>query len=227
MWDAVIPELAEHYLCLRFDKRGHISSPIPIGPYTIEQFSADLNQLLDSLMIHPHVMIGISVGGLIAMDYALRYGGNLDGLVLADTAAQIGTPDGWQQRINALNDHGLPDMAPEILPRWFAAGFAASQPANYRQYLKMLAQQSVAGYAASCAALRDADLRDRISGINLPTMVLCGDEDLVTPPELCADLAASLPNARFATIADAGHLPPIEQPAEFVRQLRDFVGALT
>ncbi|HEX9595241.1 MAG TPA: alpha/beta fold hydrolase, partial [Anaerolineales bacterium] len=144
MWDASITSLADERLCLRYDKRGHGGSRNADGPYSIEQFSADLNQLLTGLDILPRVVIGISIGGLIAMDYALRYGAELDGLILANTAAQIGSPEGWQQRIEAVQRRGLKAMVTEIVPHWFAEGLLHSHPNRYQYYASMLAAQSVA-----------------------------------------------------------------------------------
>jgi 3-oxoadipate enol-lactonase len=225
-WDAVVEELAADFLCLRYDKRGHGLSDCPPGPYTLSDFSDDLARLVEILGLGQHAVVGISIGGLIAMDYALRFGNELRGLVIADSAAQIGNPEGWQQRIDDVNARGLAEMAAEILPRWFSSQYAEKCPDEYRGYLNMLARQPAAGYTASCAALRDADLRDRVKELDVPTLVLCGEEDGPTPPETCRQLASSLPQAEFAVIPGAGHLPCIEQPAEFARQVRAFAEAL-
>jgi 3-oxoadipate enol-lactonase len=117
-------------------------------------------------------------------------------------------------------------MAPEILPRWFGKDYAELHPAEYQGYLHMLARQPAAGYTASCAALRDADLRERVKELDVPALVLCGEEDGPTPPEICRQLADSLPQAQFTEIRGAGHLPCIEQPAEFARRVRAFAEAL-
>jgi pimeloyl-ACP methyl ester carboxylesterase len=87
----------------------------------------------------------------------------------------------------------------------------------------MLTRTPVEGYAATCAAIRDADLRIAIKTIRTPALVLCGDQDLATPPSLGRELADALPNARFALIEQAGHLPSLEQPVVLATKINQFL----
>jgi 3-oxoadipate enol-lactonase len=227
IWDAVAAELETEYLCLRFDLRGQGLSDCPIGPYTISDFTNDLDALISVLDLTPTVLVGISIGGLIAMGYGLAYQGRVSGLVLSDTAARIGSSKLWDQRIDQVEQIGMTNMAPDIVPRWVAVGFAVTESAKYAGLLNLLSRQPSQGYTASCAALRDADLRAEISNLDVKTLVLCGEHDVATPTEVCRDLAGRLPNSEFALVAGAGHLPCVEEPVEFSRHVREFVKALS
>jgi len=113
-----------------------------------------------------------------------------------------------------------------ILARWFSSTFAATAPATYRGYANMLTRTPVEGYAATCDALRDADLREMVPSINIPVLVLCGEEDLATPPDLGRELASALPQARFALIPKAGHLPSLEQPKALATVIQHFLAEI-
>ncbi|MGF1503776.1 MAG: 3-oxoadipate enol-lactonase [Chloroflexi bacterium] len=223
IWDAVTVHLADDYYCIRYDKRGHGLSDSPPAPYRIDEHSADLAGLLDALDVPQAVVIGISVGGLIAMDFTLRHTQRVSALVLCDTVARLGTAELWQTRIDDLRERGVATMASEILPRWFAPGFAEAHPAEYHGYLNMLARMPLEGYIGTCAALRDADLRESVPGITARTLVLCGAQDEATPPDEVQTVADAIPQARFELIEGAGHLPCIEAPEAFSQAIAGFL----
>ena len=223
IWDRVVSPLAERFPIIRYDKRGHGLSDCPPGPYTIRDHAGDLAGLLKQLQVDQAILIGISVGGLIALDYALTNPERVTALVLADTAAKIGTPSFWTERIEAIRTEGLDHLAETILARWFAPAFMTQQPADFQGYANMLIRTPVGGYIATCEAIREADLRHSISAIRAKTLVLCGAEDLATPPDLGRELAATLPNARFELIDGAAHLPCIEQPQTMVAKMSQFI----
>ncbi|MEX1143227.1 MAG: 3-oxoadipate enol-lactonase [Anaerolineales bacterium] len=226
IWDAVVAELKDEHACLRYDLRGHGLSDCPHGPYALSDFTNDLNALLNAVELDQVLLVGISIGGLIALGYGLAHAAQVKGLILADTGARIGTAEGWQERIEKVQKHGLEAVAPEILPRWFAQDFANTQPVEYAGYLNMLARQPARGYVSSCAALKETDLRDGLGELAAPALVLCGEHDNAITPESCRQLAESLPYGIFAAIPNSGHLPCLEQPGEFARQVRAFVETL-
>lgn len=223
MWDEVATRLGQSYATLCYDKRGHGLSDCPPGPYTIRDHATDLAGLLDQVQVQQAILIGVSVGGLIALDFAAQHPARVQALVLCDTGARIGTAQLWDERMAAVQANGLDALAPAILARWFANGFVLAQPAAYRGYTNMLLRTPAAGYVATCAALRDADLRAVVPTIQAPALVLCGDEDLATPPSLGRELAAALPNARFELIVQAAHLPSIEQPERLATKITQFL----
>ncbi len=222
-WDEVVPAFSDRYRILRYDRRGQgLSQTVP-GPYTLHDHTRDLAQLLDRLEIDTAILTGISVGGMVAMDFALSDPGRVRALVLSDTGPTIGTPESWEERIHAVREDGLPKMAEAILKRWFAPGFAQTHPNIYQIYLDKLSHASPEGYVATCAALRDADLRDDIKRITAPTLALCGAEDLVVTPEQTRAWAARLPHSRVEVIAGAAHLPNVEQPGAMAAAIERFL----
>lgn len=227
-WDAVIslllraPAVAGRPL-VRYDKRGHGLSDCPPAPYTIADHTKDLAGLIDHLGFTQVVLVGISVGGMIAMTYAAAHPEKVASLVLCDTAVRIGTTDSWNERIDMLNTHGMAFLADPILQRWFATAFIGSQPETLQLCRNMLTRTPLAGYTGTCAAIRDADLHPLLPSLSMPALVLCGEQDVATPPEICRELAALLPDAKFTVIKNAGHLPCIEQPGRFTRALTDFL----
>ena len=222
IWDGVIPYFGEDFPIVRYDKRGHGLSDCPPGPYTLRDHTTDLAGLLTVLEVPSAILIGVSVGGMIALDFAHQYPQRVHALVLCDTGAQIGTAEAWSERSAIVRQEGLASIAPLILGRWFSRSFSTGEPATYRGYYNMLTRTPAEGYAATCEALRDADLRNVVKSITVPSLVLCGDEDIATPPTLGQELATTLPNANFQLIYQAGHLPSIEQPRAVATAIKQF-----
>lgn len=213
IWDGVAARLAARFRVIRYDLRGHGLSEAPAPPYSAADLAGDAVALLDALEIRDALICGVSVGGLVAQAVALNYAERVRGLVLSDTGARIGTAEAWQQRIDKVRADGVDSLVQMTMERWFAAGFREKCPADVRGYSLMLRQSSADGYIGTCAALRDTDFRQAVTGIRRPTVVLCGAEDIATPPELGRELAGAIPGARFALIENAAHLPCVEQPA--------------
>lgn len=224
IWDEVVPHLTPDFRVIRFDIRGHGLSDAPPAPYSMPELARDVAGLLDHLSISNAVLIGTSVGGMIALQTALDYPERVTALVLCDTAAKIATPDYWDERINTLRQHGMAHMADTILARWFAPDFAQHYPAAYRGYRHMLSRMPLEGYIGTCFALRDADLRGRLAEITVPVLVMCGAEDAATTPEMGHALANSLPDGRFVLIENAGHTPSVEQPDAVADAILEFMG---
>lgn len=223
IWDEVCDQLRPQFRLIRYDKRGHGLSDAPSGPYTIRDHAEDLLVLLDHLHVEHATLIGVSVGGMIALEFAAHYRERVDKLVLCDTGARIGSEQSWNERIAAVQAHGLQAIATAVIARWFTPDFIQNQPAQYHGYTNMLTRTPADGYVATCAALRDADLRSLVPTIQTPSLVLCGEQDLSTPPALGQELAKLLPNAHFALIPNAAHLPSIEKPESLAEKLVQFL----
>jgi 3-oxoadipate enol-lactonase len=223
IWDEVVPHFAERFHIVRYDKRGHGLSDCPPAPYSIRDHAQDLAGLLDGLSIETAVLIGISVGGMIAQDFAAAWPERVQKLVLCDTAAKIGTAEMWHGRIHTLRAAGMDALADTILSRWFAPNFGSHNPAAYQGYRHMLTRTPVTGYTGTCEAIRDADLTVAARTIQAPTLVLCGAEDSATPPDVVRGLAALMPNACYEEIPNAGHLPCVEQPEATAVQIIKFL----
>ena len=223
IWDGVVPHLTDRHPVLRFDKRGHGLSDCPPAPYSIHDFSTDLLGLLDQLKISQAIITGISVGGMIALDFAASWPKRVHSMVLCDTAPVIGTTDLWNDRIDRLRESGMQSMAEAILARWFAPTFKEKSPAAYQGYYNMLTRMPVDGYTGTCEAIRDADLREAAKTVEARTLILCGTEDVSTPPGLVQGLAELMPSAEFREIPGAGHSTCIEQPDAVAEQIKRFL----
>lgn len=222
IWNPLIPHLPPGLRLVRYDKRGHGLSDCPAGPYVMEALAAELAALLDSLGVRAAVVCGLSVGGMIAQALAAARPELVRALVLADTAARIGPVEMWDARIAAVEANGIASVADAILGRWFTARFRAHDPA-FPLWRNMLIRTPAAGYAATCAAIRDADLTEATARLRLPCLAVAGAEDGATPPALVRGMAERICGCRFQVIADCGHLPPVEQPTALGRLITEFL----
>ena len=223
IWRDVIVRLAGDFPLLTYDKRGHGLSDIGQVPYSIEDHVNDLAALLDHLSVKDAVICGLSVGGMIAQSLHDKRPDLVRALVLCDTAHKIGTAEIWNARIQAVEDHGLESIADAVMERWFTPAFRRPENTAYRGYVNMLVRQPGVGYAATCAAIRDADLTEVAKRIKVPTLCVVGDQDGSTPPDLVRTLAGLIPNSRYDVIDDAGHIPCVEQAEAFTMRLRAFL----
>lgn len=224
IWEGVLPFL-EGYHLIGYDKRGHGLSDAPPAPYTLQDHASDLEALLDYLGVASAVLVGISVGGMIALELARSRPERVAALVLCDTGARIGTVESWNARIEAIRSQGLDEVALGVIERWFTPAFFQQRPAEARGYYNMLSRTPVEGYIGTCMALRDADLRPYISQVQQPSLVLCGEADPSTPPALSEELSRGL-GARLELIPEAAHLPCIEQPQQVGQQIQVFLQEL-
>ena len=108
------------------------------------------------------------------------------------------------------------------MERWFTQDFRRRQSDDVRGYAAMVLRTSADGYLGTCCALRDADLTQASSSINKPTLVICGDQDIATPPEMARQLASVIPDARLLLIPEAAHISCVEQPEVMAKQMMQF-----
>jgi 3-oxoadipate enol-lactonase len=221
LWDKIVPRLPRGLRIIRYDKRGHGLSDCPPGPYSMDDLVEDAARLLRHLGVRECVFVGLSIGGMIGQGLAARHPGLVRALVLSNTAARIGTPDMWEERIAAARAGGIEALADAIMQRWFSAPF--HETAELIAWRNMLVRQPLDGYAGCAAAIAGADLTEETSGLRLPTLGIAGSEDGSTPPDLVAETVALVPGSRTTLIRRAGHLPCVEQPGEYAEILRAFL----
>ncbi len=223
LWDAVLPHLPKGLRIIRYDARGHGLSDAPRGPYRMGQLVSDLEALLDRLEVHDAVVIGLSLGGMVAQGLATKRLDLVRAAVLSNTAVKIGTREMWEERIAAIEAHGLAALADPILERWFSAGFRATPELHL--WRNMLLRQPAEGYAASCAAIAGTDFYASTAALRLPVLGIAGSEDGSTPPDLVRESVELVRGADFRLIRGAGHLPCVEAPADYAAILTDFLRA--
>jgi 3-oxoadipate enol-lactonase len=213
IWQEVAPAFTEGFRVVVYDKRGHGLSDEPPAPYTIDDHTDDLLGLLDHLGIEKASLVGLSVGGMIAQRMAVRSPGRVQSITLCCTAAKIGTADLWAERIGAVETGGIEPIADAVLQRWFTPLFRETRAEDLAGWRNMLVRTPADGYAGTCAAIRDADLRPDSGRIAVPTLCVAGDQDGSTPADVVRGTADLIPGARFALIEGAGHIPCVEKPA--------------
>jgi 3-oxoadipate enol-lactonase len=223
MWDAQIPALAQKFRVLRYDSRGHGSSDVTPGPYTIARLAQDVVGLLDSLHISSAHYCGLSVGGMIGQWLGINASERFKSLTLCNTAARIGTTDGWNTRIAAVREGGIAPIANAVASRWFTEDFAKREPTWVEAARQMLLHTPPEGYVATCAALRDEDLREQVSRVTLPTLVISGTQDAATTAADGQVIAGKIPSARHVEL-NAAHLSNIEAADAFTAALLKFLG---
>jgi len=222
LWDSQIAGLSRHYRVLRYDVRGHGETEVPPAPYTIESFANDFLSLLDALEIERAHFCGVSLGGFIGQWLGANKPERLGALVLANTAARSGTEPGWNDRIAQVCCDGLQSIEAASLGRWFTADFMARDPGTVDHVRQMLLATPVDGYAATCGAIRDMDLRPLATAIARPTLVISGASDASTPPSESAWLADRIPRAEHVTLP-AAHLANVEAAGAFTETVLAFL----
>ncbi|WP_224814382.1 3-oxoadipate enol-lactonase [Hasllibacter sp. MH4015] len=224
LWDGVVARLPGGLRLIRYDKRGHGLSDCPAPPYSMGALVGEAEAVMEALGVRDAVFVGLSIGGLIAQGLAAKRLDLIRALVLSNTAAKIGTRAMWEERVAAIRADGLPAMTDAILERWFAPDFRTSDAvAPWRRMVETCPPE---GYVGCCAAIAGSDFYTTTAALRCPTLVIAGDRDGATPPDLVRELADLIPGSRFELIRGTGHLPCVEDPETFAAHLSDFLGAI-
>jgi 3-oxoadipate enol-lactonase len=215
MWDPQIALLSEKFRVVRYDIRGHGKSGVSNEAFTLERLGLDLLSLLDELSITRARLCGLSLGGMIAMWLAIHHCERVDWALFAHTAVRIGTNEGWNARIAAVQSGGMPAVREAVLGRFLSARFRAGHPGTVQWIGDMLEATNPLGYIAACDALRDADLRHVIREIKIPSLIVTGALDEATPPAQAEELHDAIDDSDLLIIPGVAHLSNIEQPEIF------------
>lgn len=222
MWDAVVPLLLPYFRILRYDTRGLGQSEVTHEPYTLTQLGQDVIDLLDKLGIEKVHFCGLSMGGQIGQWLGIHHGDRLHKLVLCNTAAQIGTNQAWNERIQLIKKEGLEAIWAGSQKVWLRDAFIEENPTLMNQLEGMFLQNKALGYAHCCAAIRDADFRSDLGKVSTSTLVITGDKDPVTTVADAEWMVERIPHAQLAILA-AKHIPSIEQAEAFAETIIDFL----
>jgi 3-oxoadipate enol-lactonase len=214
LWDEQMPALRRSFRVIRSDMRGHGRSSASSGEFTVEQLGRDALAVLDAAGAPTAAICGISLGGVIGIWLAQHASRNVKRLVLANTAARIGTSEGWSARIRTVREQGMQKTASDAMERWFTAAFRESRPDVVARFQAIASACPLESYIAACAALRDADLRKDLHRVVVPTLVIAGSEDLSTTVADGRYLRDNIPEAELEVL-EAAHLSNVERPEEF------------
>ena len=227
MWSGQREAFEASYRVLQLDLRGHGASPVPGGPYEIEDLAADVLRVADRAGLSSFIYCGSSLGGVVGLFLAARHPERIDALVAANTGAKIGTEAGWNERISLVRSSGLAGLSETAIERWLAPTFRASNPSTVDSLRQAFRRTPTEGYAGCCAALATADLRDELAGIRTPTLIIAGELDVATPVRDAELLHAGIPGSRLVVLPSAAHLSNIDQRGSFNAAVHDFLNECT
>ena len=223
IWRDCVVRLAGECSIVMYDKRGHGLSDVGDSPYKLDDHVDDLTGLLDHLGVSDAVICGLSVGGLIAQGLLYQRSDLVKALILCDTAVKIGDEKMWLERIAAIERDGIEPLLDKIMSMWFTPDFHRERADDLAGYRNMVHRQTQEGYLGTCAALRDADLREAARQIKVPAICIVGDQDGSTPPDLVLETAKMIPDCRYERIKGAAHIPCVEQPEILTEIIRAFL----
>lgn len=212
MWDAQVDRLAARYLVVRYDTRGHGRSPVPPGPYSIDDVTDDVVTLLDRLGVERAHFVGLSLGGMTGMRLAARNPERIDRLVVLCTGAHLTPSSAWTDRAATVRAGGTGAVAEAVVGRWFTAGHLEAHPAIRKESEEMVATTPAEGYASCCEAIAAMDLRPDLARISAPTLAIAGADDPATPPAHLQAIAEGVQRGRLLVVPDAAHLANAQQP---------------
>ena len=224
MWDELANTLAADCRVICYDQRGHGGSDAPSGPCTMAGLADDAANLLRELDTGPVLWIGLSMGGMVGQELALRHPALVAALVIAN-ATSVYPEEAramWRARIEAVQAGGIESIADAVMARYFHEPFRTRHAATVARFRRRLVATDAQGYIACCHAVGNVDTSARLPSIAAPTLVIAGAIDAGTPPAMAEAMARQIPNARMEVLADASHLSAVEQPAAFARAVCEF-----
>ena len=219
--------LANEFRLLSYDLPGHGDTRVPSGSYGIHELADLTADLLRRAGVSRAHVAGISLGGLIAQRLAAAYPAMVDRLVLIDTTPRYTDElrSMWAVRAKGARESGVGSLIEGLLPIWFTPQAIAEETQAVRYVRETLARCPSEGYALACEALAAADLREDAKRIGVPTLVVCGEDDIPSFLDAARWLAANIAGAKSAWIPRSRHASVLERPDEGLRLLRDFLQA--
>ena len=229
MWQAQLTALSPERRVVAPDLRG-FGRTRSDAPFTIASLADDIHALLGAVGALPCILTSLSMGGYVALAYAKKYPADLRGLILIDTKAEADTPEGKEGRgkmIELARKEGAKAVADQMMPKMLAKDAADQRPqtaATLRKIMEACPQKTI---EHALAAMRDRpDRSGELGAIKVPTLVIVGESDAITPPAVAQSMAQKIPGAELVTVRGAGHMSPMEQPEQVNRAMKAFLGRL-
>ena len=218
LWEPQLDAFTARFRVLRHDHPGHGDSPVPDGSIAVEEIASAVLELVDADRFS---FCGLSLGGMVGMCIAATAPDRVEALTLCCTGAKLGTSQDWHDRAAMVRADGMATLVDRSRERWFTPAFRDSPTAQ--SYLDELQAIDPEGYARCCEALAAFDFRDRLAEIEAPTVVVVGEDDPVTPPEVVETLNEGIPQAETVVVPNAAHLANVEQPEAIAAAVLDKV----
>lgn len=222
MWDRQVSVFGSEHRCVLVDHPGHGESAPPDGPLSIESMADAVAAALAGVGVERADVVGLSLGGMVAMRLAADHGDRVDRLALLFTTASLGQPDAWKTRAETVRAEGMSSVAEAVVSRWLTPDYAAAHPEEVATLVAMVGSTTPEDYAACCEAIGVMDQRVILGDVKAPTLMVSGTLDRATPPEHGETIVSLIPDARMETVATA-HLGSWEQPGAVNDLLRTFL----
>jgi len=227
MWSSQINEFAKTHRVIVPDLRGHGGSTVTEGTVTMKDMADDVAKLLEALGVTSSVTLcGLSMGGYVAWEFWQSHSDLLARLILCDTRAVADTEEvarGRHMMAAQVIDAGA-QMAADSMPPKLLGEQAKAQPKVVESVRSMILATDPQGIAATQRGMAERiDMTSQLAKVDVPALVLCGAEDVISPPDEMQQFASAMPDAKFVEIANAGHLAPLEQPVATNDAMRSFL----
>jgi len=227
MWDAQVKALSSSYFCVRYDIRGLGESPAGDGQFTMEMFVDDLEEIVSGMELNKPVLCGLSMGGYISLRAMGRIENIFSAIILCDTKSVADDDEIKLKRAGAIkriNDGQFKLFIEEFVENCFADRFINESEKEYRKIVNRSLNNDPVGVKGCVLAMATrTDTTELLQGIKIPTLVICGSEDKLTPPTVMKPMADKISGSEFVLVDGAGHMAPIEK-ADFVNEkIADFL----
>jgi pimeloyl-ACP methyl ester carboxylesterase len=227
MWDKQVAELSKNYFCVTYDIRGLGESNVGDGQFTIEMFVDDLESAVDGLKLDRPVLCALSMGGYISLRAMERIQNKFSGLILCDTKSEADDNAGKLKRamaIKQINGGDFENFIDGFVLNCFGEKFVKENNNEFRSVVERSQKYNPIGVKGCLLAMAGrTNTTEKLSKINLPTLVVCGSEDKLSTPAVMKSMAEKIPNSNFVLIKDAGHMTPIENPEKLNSAIKDFL----
>ncbi|HRQ30438.1 MAG TPA: alpha/beta fold hydrolase [Saprospiraceae bacterium] len=227
MWIQQLEFFKRDFRVIAPDIRGHGETDEGKKPYSISLFAHDLIGFMDALQLEKVILCGLSMGGYITLNVAHRYPDRFSALILTDTSCKSDTPEAREKRMQTIMDieqNGLEKYADESLKRLFAPDSLIYKTDETEAVRKMILSTTTTSIFSSLRALATREEScSKLSGINIPTLVITGQADIITPPEIAEWMHQQIPHSRIHILEEAGHMSNMENPEGFNEQLWMFL----
>ncbi|UCH66883.1 MAG: alpha/beta fold hydrolase [Ignavibacterium sp.] len=227
MWDEQVKKISRGHYCITYDVRGLGSSPRGDGQFTMESFVDDLENIIDNLSPDKPTLCGLSMGGYISLRAVERMEEKLSALILCDTKSLADTNEGKVNRargIKQINEEGADKFVEQFISNCFAEKFKRECKVEYETIVNSAKSYDAVGLKGCLLAMAGrTDTTSYLSKISIPTLVICGEEDNLTPPEVMKSMSDKIRNSIFVTIKGAGHLSPVEEPVTVNAEIEKFL----
>ncbi|MEY4982098.1 MAG: 3-oxoadipate enol-lactonase [Pseudomonadota bacterium] len=224
LWDGILPLLPSGLRILTLDLRGHGASDRPPAPYAMGALVRDTERAMAHFGMTGAVILGLSIGGLVAQGLAVKRLDLVRGMILSNTAAKIGRPEHWADRIATVRDGGMAALLDPTMERWLGRNWRTNPALPALRALFLATDPE--GWCGCAAAIAGTDFYETTATLTLPTLAIAGANDGSTPPDLVRETAELIRGHRFALIRGAGHIPMAEKPAEYAALVSGFLESI-